>query len=168
EVNAYKVALATELKHEPVPGEDYTLDEWHDLKSLNRSMTKLKSAGFEASDLVPLPRIAGREPPIRFTLEHDGSTKQLTTLRELVLEIRRLGEKGIAVTRFKGLGEMDPEELWATTLDPVHRTLLKVTLNDAFKAEEMFRKLMGKEVQERREFIFKNSLKSVEDIDYGA
>jgi DNA gyrase subunit B len=90
------------------------------------------------------------------------------TLRELVIEIRRLGEKGIAITRFKGLGEMDPEELWATTLDPAHRTLLKVTLNDAFKAEELFRTLMGKEVQERREFIFKNSLKSVEEIDYGA
>jgi DNA gyrase subunit B len=105
---------------------------------------------------------------VRFTLEHDGSRKELATLRDLVVEIRRLGEKGIAITRFKGLGEMDPEELWATTLDPTHRTLLKVTLNDAFKAEEMFRVLMGKEVQERREFIFKNSLKSVEEIDYGA
>jgi DNA gyrase subunit B len=63
---------------------------------------------------------------------------------------------------------MDPEELWATTLDPQHRTLLKVTLNDAFKAEEMFKTLMGKEVQDRRAFIFKNTLKSVEEIDYGA
>jgi len=168
EVNNFKSTLAAELKREPVPGEDYTLDEWHDLKSLNRALAKLKSAGFEPADLVPLPRIAGREPPVRFTLEHEGSTKNLVTLRELVLEIRRLGEKGMAVTRFKGLGEMDPEELWATTLDPAHRTLMKVTLNDAFKAEEMFRTLMGKEVQDRREFIFKNSLKSVEEIDYGA
>jgi DNA gyrase subunit B len=168
EVNAYKATLAAELNREAVPGEDYTLDEWHDLKALNRAMGKLKAAGFDASDLVPLPRVAGREPPVRFTLEHEGSNKQLATLRELVVEIRRLGEKGIAVTRFKGLGEMDPEELWATTLDPDHRTLMKVTLNDAFKAEEMFRTLMGKEVQERREFIFKNSLKSVEEIDYGA
>ena len=168
EVNAFKAALAEELKREPVPGEDYTLDEWHDLKALNRVAARLKAAGFEPDDLVPLPRVAGREPPVRFTLEHDDSRKTLTTLRELVLEIRRLGEKGIAVTRFKGLGEMDPEELWATTLDPQHRTLLKVTLNDAFKAEELFRKLMGKEVQERREFIFKHSLKSVEEIDYGA
>jgi DNA gyrase subunit B len=168
EVTAFKTTLAGELKREPVPGEDYTLDEWHDLKALNRAVAKLKSMGFEPGDLVPLPRIAGREPPVRFTLEHDGSRKDLVTLRELVVEIRRLGEKGIAITRFKGLGEMDPEELWSTTLDPEHRTLLKVTLNDAFKAEEMFRTLMGKEVQERREFIFKNTLKSVEEIDYGA
>jgi DNA gyrase subunit B len=168
EVNAFKTRLADELKREPVPGEDFALDEWHDLKALNRALVKLRDAGFGPGDLVPLPRIAGREPPVRFTLEHDGTNKTLTTLRELVVEIRRLGEKGIAITRFKGLGEMDPEELWATTLDPEHRTLLKVTLNDAFKAEEMFRTLMGKEVQERREFIFKNSLKSVEEIDYGA
>ncbi|MBN9118044.1 MAG: DNA gyrase subunit B [Planctomycetes bacterium] len=168
DVTAFKTALTTELKREAVPGEDYTLDEWHDLKALNRAVSKLKTVGFDAADLVPLPRIAGREPPVRFVLEHEASRKELVSLRELVVEIRRLGEKGIAITRFKGLGEMDPEELWATTLDPEHRTLLKVTLNDAFKAEEMFRTLMGKEVQERREFIFKNSLKSVEEIDYGA
>jgi DNA gyrase subunit B len=154
---------------EPVLGEDYAQEEWHEFRSLNRSVAKIRNADwFDLSDLVPSERVAGREPPIRFVLEHEGSTKQLATLRELVVEIRRLGEKGIAVTRFKGLGEMDPEELWATTLDPQHRSLMKVTLNDAFKAEEMFRTLMGKEVQERREFIFKNSLKSVEEIDYGA
>jgi DNA gyrase subunit B len=168
DVTTFKTTLAAELKREPVPGEDFTLDEWHDLKALNRALAKLKTTGFDASDLVPLQRIAGREPPVRFVLEHEASRKELVSLRELVVEIRRLGEKGIAITRFKGLGEMDPEELWATTLDPEHRTLLKVTLNDAFKAEEMFRTLMGKEVQERREFIFKNSLKSVEEIDYGA
>ncbi len=173
EVTAFKTTLAGEVKREPVLGEDYTLDEWHDLKALNRAVTKLKGAGFEGltfgpEDLIPLQRIAGREPPVRFTLEHDGHRKDLVSLRELVTEIRRLGEKGMVLTRFKGLGEMDPEELWATTLDPNHRTLMRVTLNDAFKAEEMFRTLMGKEVQDRRAFIFKNSLKSVEEIDYGA
>ncbi|MBY0459563.1 MAG: DNA topoisomerase IV subunit B, partial [Gemmataceae bacterium] len=124
--------------------------------------------GFDSTDLVPLPRVAGREPHQRYKLEHDGSARPLVSLRDLVGEVRKMGEKGMAVTRFKGLGEMDPEELWATTLDPQHRTLLRVTLNDAFKAEEMFRTLMGKEVQDRKAFIFSNSLKSVEDIDYGA
>ncbi|MBM3979626.1 MAG: DNA gyrase subunit B [Planctomycetes bacterium] len=168
EVSAFKTTLAAELTREPVVGEDYTLDEWHELKALNRTLVKLKGLEFAAADLVPLPRVAGREPPVRFTLEHGDSRKELVSLRELPLEVRRLGEKGISITRFKGLGEMDPEELWATTLNPEHRTLLKVTLNDAFKAEEMFRTLMGKEVQDRRAFIFKNTLKSVEEIDYGA
>lgn len=168
EVAAFKTAFAEKLTREPVPGVDYELDEWHELKSLNRALAKLRDFGFGHADLVPLPRIAGREPPVRYALDNGDSRKPFASLRELVAEIRKLGEKGLSVMRFKGLGEMDPEELWATTLDPAHRTLMKVTLNDAFKAEEMFRTLMGKEVQERRAFIFKNSLKSVDEIDYGA
>ena len=168
EVAAFKTAFTEKLTREPVPGVDYDLDEWHELKSLNRALAKLRDFGFGHADLVPLPRIAGREPPVRYALDNGDSRKPFASLRELVAEVRKLGEKGLSVMRFKGLGEMDPEELWATTLDPAHRTLMKVTLNDAFKAEEMFRTLMGKEVQERRAFIFKNSLKSVDEIDYGA
>ena len=120
---------------------------------LNRALGKLRSAGFEPADLIPLPRVAGREPPVRLVVEHGDPRKELSHLLQLVAEIRRLGEKGISVTRFKGLGEMDPEELWDTTLDPQHRTLLRVTLNDALKAEEMFRTLMGEEVEGRKKFI---------------
>ena len=86
-------------------------------------------------------------------------------MRELVGEVRRLGERGLAVTRFKGLGEMDPEELWETTLDPQKRTLLQVQSEDALKADEMFRVLMGEKVEPRREFIQKHALE-VKDIDY--
>ena len=77
----------------------------------------------------------------------------------------REGEKGIKVTRFKGLGEMDGEELWDTTLDPSKRTLLRVQLDDAIKADEMFRILMGEKVEPRREFIQKHALE-VKEIDY--
>ena len=86
-------------------------------------------------------------------------------LRELVSEVRRLGEKGLSITRFKGLGEMDPEELWETTLDPSKRTLMKVQLDDALKADEMFRTLMGEKVEPRRDFIYKYAIE-VKDIDY--
>lgn len=146
----------------------YIFDEWHEVRVLNKSFARLREVGFEPSDLVPLPRIAGREPPIRFTLQHGDIRKDLAHLRELVAEIRKLGERGITVTRFKGLGEMDPEELWETTLNPEKRTLLRVTLNDAQQAEELFRKLMGEEVEGRREFIFRHRINSAEDIDYGA
>lgn len=146
----------------------YTYDEWHEVRALNKAFAKLKELAFEPSDLVPLPRVAGREPLVRFTLEHGDVRKDLPHLRELVADIRKLGEKGMTVTRFKGLGEMDPEELWSTTLDPKKRTLLKVTLNDAQQAEELFRKLMGEEVEGRREFIFRHRINSAEDIDYGA
>ena len=146
----------------------YSLDEWHEVRALNRAVAKLREMGFEPGDLLPLTRVAGREPPVRFAVERDGSHKELAHLRELTAEVRRLGEKGMAVTRFKGLGEMDPEELWDTTLDPARRTRLKVMLNDAIAAEKMFRTLMGEEVEGRRDFIFKHKIENAEDIDYGA
>ena len=148
--------------------EYYTLDEWHEVRTLNRMLAKLKSMGFEPGDLVALQRIAGREAPIRFVLEFGDSRKDLAHLLVLVTEIRRIGEKGISVTRFKGLGEMDPQELWDTTLDPKHRTLLRVTLTDAQKAEELFRTLMGEEVEGRKAFIMNRTITNLEDIDYGA
>src|SRR5262249_8762978 len=121
--------------------------------------------GLDASCLVDAPRVAGREPPPRFLVEAGDQRRILSQLRELLPEIRRLGERGMAITRFKGLGEMDGDELWETTLDPKKRMLLKVQLEDAFKAEEMFRTLMGEKVEPRRDFIQKHAL-DVKDIDY--
>jgi DNA gyrase subunit B len=152
---------------EPVV-ERYTLDEWHEVRTLNRVVGKLRALGFDFGDLVPLPRLAGREPPTRFAVEHGEARRELPHLLLLVAEIRKFGEKGIMVTRFKGLGEMDPEELWDTTLNPQHRTLLRVTLTDALKAEELFRTLMGEEVEGRKQFIMNRTISSLEDIDYGA
>jgi DNA gyrase subunit B len=145
-----------------------TADEWHEVRPLNKALVKLKDLGFAPGDLVPLPRIAGREPVVRFTLVHGENRQPLADLRELVADIRKLGEKGWVITRFKGLGEMDPEELWDTTLDPTKRTLAKVTLADAIQAEKMFRMLMGDDVEGRREYILKNRISSLDDIDYGA
>jgi DNA gyrase subunit B len=145
----------------------FSVDEWHEIRSLNRAVLKLRELGFTPEDLVPLPRVAGREPPVRYILQHGEIRKELDHLRQLVAEIRRLGEKGLTITRFKGLGEMNPEELWDTTLNPTDRTLLRVTLNDAMKAEQMFRTLMGEEVEGRREFIFKHRINK-DEIDYGA
>ena len=153
-----------------IPDADrFTVDEWHEVRGLNRAVGKLRDAGFEPGDLVPLPRVAGREPPVRFAVVHGDTRRDLEHLRQLVGEIRRIGEKGLTVTRFKGLGEMDPEELWATTLDPKERTLLRVTLTDALAAEKMFRTLMGDEVEGRRKFIFEHRINVNEgEIDYGA
>ena len=69
--------------------------------------------------------------------------------------IARLSEKhkNIAMNRYKGLGEMDPEELWETTMNPASRTMLQVTIEDAMRADETFSMLMGEEVLPRRRFI---------------
>ena len=93
------------------------------------------------------------------------SRRPLAHLRELVADIHRLGERGLTITRFKGLGEMEPEELWETTMDPSKRTLMQVQLDDALKADELFRTLMGEKVEPRRDFIVKYALE-VKDIDW--
>jgi DNA gyrase subunit B len=145
----------------------FSVDEWHEVRALNRTLLKLKESNIVPADLVPLVRVAGREPEVRFVLTSGDTRKELNDLRELVVQIRHLGERGMQITRFKGLGEMNAEELWDTTLDPSKRTMLKVTMNDAIAAEKMFRMLMGKEVEARREFILKHRA-NVEEIDYGA
>ena len=141
------------------PAETFYLQELHEVVGINRGIEKLKEFGFVAGDLIPLPRIAGREPPLRYTLQNADSKAVLTHLRDLPPDIRRLGERGMKVTRFKGLGEMDPEELWDTTLDPTRRTLLRVKMEDAFKAERHVPHLDGREgLIVRRDFIQKHAL----------
>ncbi len=146
-------------------GEVFSVQELHESKAINRGLKALAELGLGPADLVPAPRVAGREPAPRFFLAGDGKEQVLPHLRVLVGEVRKLGEKGIKVTRFKGLGEMDGEELWDTTLDPARRTLLKVQFDDAEVAEDRFRTLMGEKVEPRREFIQKHALE-VKDIDY--
>src|SRR5262249_30704130 len=125
----------------------------------------LREFNLGPADLLPLPRIAGREPPVRYVLEARDNRKSLEHLRNLPIDIRRLGERGVSIMRFKGLGEMDPEELWDTTLDPERRTIAQVRHEAAIQAETMFRTLRGKKVEPRRDFIQKHALE-VTDLDY--
>ncbi len=78
--------------------------------------------------------------------------------------MKAVGKKGIQINRFKGLGEMDAKELFETTMNPVKRKLLRIDLTDAVEAEEMFTKLMGDEVEPRRQFIEDNAL-NVRNLD---
>ena len=108
--------------------------------------------------------VTGDEPPPRFYIERDGEEIPLYDLRELVTKVRQIGEKGIKITRFKGLGEMDAEQLWETTMDPTRRTLMQVKLDDAAAANDLFTTLMGDDVEPRRDFIEKHALE-VKNLD---
>jgi len=100
----------------------------------------------------------GRAP---FTLEPrdgGGAEQQAKSALELVDLVKRVASKGLEIQRYKGLGEMNPEQLWATTMDPARRTLLEVHADDVAEAETMFTTLMGDAVEPRREFIEKHAL----------
>ena len=88
----------------------------------------------------------------------------VTGPRELLDQVFDFGRKGLTLQRYKGLGEMNPEQLWETTLDKNGRTLLQVKLGDLAEADEIFSKLMGDVVEPRRAFIQENAL-SVSNLD---
>ena len=96
------------------------------------------------------------KPP--FTIAHNGDKATKESAQQLLSYVLEDAKKDFTITRFKGLGEMNPEQLWATTMNAETRTLLKVKLEDAVAAEEIFATLMGENVEERRKFIQDNAL----------
>jgi DNA gyrase subunit B len=93
-----------------------------------------------------------------------GKTVQITRPSELLDAVLAAGRKGLSIQRYKGLGEMNAEQLWETTLDPSNRSLLRVEADQADVADEIFTRLMGDVVEPRREFIQENAL-SVANLD---
>lgn len=126
-------------------------------KQLNQVIAKLDAIGFNEQQLLDT-----EEP--QFQLDDKGTKIPAASLMHLLTDIRELGKKGMAIQRYKGLGEMNPQQLWETTLDPEARRLVKVVLEDAVKADEMFTILMGDEVPPRRQFIEDNAL-NVTNLD---
>ncbi len=135
----------------------------HEVRAINQRLRDLSGFGVKFHDLIPAGTKDGAVV-YPFALRNEEQERSLTNLRELLPALRQLGEKGLTLTRFKGLGEMNSDELGVTAMDPKTRTLLRVTMQDAVAADEIFRVLMGDHVEPRREFIEKHAL-DVKDLD---
>ena len=140
-------------------GKDETslqIKEFHEVRTINSALKDITEFGFNIDALLPEDR-TGLEAP-RFILRRGETEAGLDDLRGLIGAVRAAGEKGIQVTRYKGLGEMNAEELRETTLDPDNRTLIQVKMDNVSEADDMFRILMGDKVEPRREFIEQHAL----------
>jgi len=114
--------------------------------------------------LISLHKAIGEMDQPPFTVTADGSSTTLKDRRALVEHVIELGKKDLHIQRYKGLGEMNPEQLWETTMDPEKRTLLQVQIKDAVQTGEIFTILMGDAVEPRRQFIEENALE-VKNLD---
>jgi len=138
-----------------------TLVELHESKAIEDLLNKLAKKGFN------IEHYAAQDKPLFELIEGDGEdqrVKPLFSIAEILSSVKEVGKRGLQIKRFKGLGEMNPRELFETTMNPATRKLLKVDLVDAVEAEEMFTKLMGEEVEPRRQFIEDNAL-NVRNLD---
>lgn len=140
--------------------------ELHEVKELERLFVSLEQHGLLIEDyyLTQEESVAGEKLPTKFLLISDNTTIEVAGVGRILPEIHRLGRSGIEIKRFKGLGEMNAEELWETTLDPSARVLFRVTLEEAGEAERLFSVLMGEDVERRRQFIEEHALE-VKNLD---
>ena len=148
----------TELMREFHP-KPISFFEFFDDAAWNALSEELATAGCALDQyLVP-----GSSPVVTL---FDDSERQIPmyTLKELIEYLRANGRKDIEIQRYKGLGEMNPDQLWETTMDPAKRTLIKISLSDAVGAEHMFTMLMGEDVPPRRAFIEQHAL-AVKNLD---
>jgi len=140
--------------------------ELHEVKDLERHMTALGQYGLTMDDyfLTQEESVSGEKLATKYALVNEGKTMNVAGVAQIVPSIQKIGKQGIEVSRFKGLGEMDAEQLWETTMDPARRTLLRINLQEAGEAERLFSVLMGEDVERRRQFIEDHAL-DVKNLD---
>jgi DNA gyrase subunit B len=142
-------------------------EELHEVSRANDTNTKLKEKfGLDFKDflLKAERKISGETAPAKFKLINGAEEYEIASLDQVSGGIRQIGGKGIEIKRFKGLGEMNAEQLWETTMDPDRRTLLRVTIEDAGEADRLFSILMGDDVEKRRLYIQEHALE-VQNLD---
>jgi DNA gyrase subunit B len=142
-------------------------EELHEVARVNETNTRLKNDyGLDLRDFLLKPErlISGEAQPTKFVLANGDESFEVISLGDVCGAIRQIGGRGVEIKRFKGLGEMNAEQLWETTMDPARRTLVKVKVEDAGEADRLFSILMGDDVVKRRNFIREHALE-VQNLD---
>jgi DNA gyrase subunit B len=135
--------------------------ELHESKAVEELLAELARKGLNVG------HYSAQDQPLFELIEGEGERQQVKpifSIAEILTGVLEVGRRGLQIKRFKGLGEMNPKELFETTMNPEKRKLLRIDLTDAVEAEEMFTRLMGDEVEPRRQFIEDNAL-NVRNLD---
>ncbi len=147
--------------------ESVVAEELHEVGRINQINDKLmRQFKLDLEDFLLRPEkdVSGEALATKFQLTNGQDRYEIASLGEICSAIRQIGGKGIEIKRFKGLGEMNADQLWETTMNPQTRTLLSVRLDDAGEADRLFSILMGDDVEERRNFIREHALE-VQNLD---
>ncbi len=142
-------------------------EELHEVVRINEIAIKLKNNyDIDIRDflLKPMKNVAGEALPTKFEMQVGEDKYQVASLDGICPAVRQIGGKDVEIKRFKGLGEMNSDQLWDTTMDPQSRTMLQVKVEDAGEADRLFSILMGDNVEKRRNFIKDHALE-VQNLD---
>ena len=145
-----------------IPENGMLVSEFLSAGEFEKTARDLETLGFRAEDIVYVAE-PGIEPRFWLVTAKEDQVP-CESLNDILENTREIGKRGMEVSRYKGLGEMNPEQLWETTMDPDNRILYKVTVEDAVRADQLFNLLMGEVVEPRRKFIERYALDAQVDV----
>jgi DNA gyrase subunit B len=153
-------------------GQEPDVTELFESQEITELLEKIEKMGLDVNTYSPQlsveKTVSGKDSIKKakavYRITNEKDQKDLYSLQEVLAYIKEAAARGMHIQRYKGLGEMNPQQLWDTTMDPEKRTMLKVTLEDAVETDKMFTVLMGDQVEPRREFI-ENYAHQVKNLD---